>query len=685
MLCLPSSAFGRAALLVVLASLVLAVGCGDDGDKNTNANNAPNNENPDAGQDEPDVDDDAGQDDMDAQEGDVPDVDDGRFPNQPGGNPLVPEIAALPFPSDFYLVDDPNTLTGRRMEMPAEAFPSSAQPNAAEFNGADGFSFIPLLVAYLPGGVDVATLPSPVDHAESIADDSTVFLVEADSGERVPLLAEINANHPESTEASLLIRPLIALKPNTRYVVILREGLKAIDGTPHVANDAFAALRDGVPTEDPAVESQRDDFVGINAAIADQGLEPAGVVLAWSFHTRSEEGAVGPLLAAQQVANEAPVGEYTITEDFNDGTNRQVRGTFMTPNFASPDTGALEWDPQTGQITQFGLREVGFVMTIPNVVTEPRPVIMYGHGFLGTSIQATRGRFNRFCNENRFSVVGTEFGFFEDTLTPLSGALGGDGAQFDVLITEVLQSFANTTHLTRIVKERMAADLTVEGEGGPVSPFNTDEVHYLGISNGGTFGYVHAATSPQVERAVLLVGGGGLVHFLERAEPWNNFKIVARTFFSNPQEFQLFLAIVQLKLDRVDSMSFARRMVFNRYPGLPTLKAQIHMAINDSQVHNLVTEWVARSVPSPMVAPSPKDVYGLETLNAAPEAPEDTLTAFYVYDEDVEPSPITNETPDEDNDTHGTVRDLLGYRSHAGTFLETGTFTMVCDGPCDPE
>ena len=49
------------------------------------------------------------------------------------------------------------------------------------------------------------------------------------------------------------------------------------------------------------------------------------------------------------------------------------------------------------------------------------------------------------------------------------------------------------------------------------------------------------------------------------------------------------------------------------------------------------------------------------------------------------PSPITNQTPDEDNDTHGTVRDLMSYRSHAGTFLESGVFTMICEGPCDPE
>ena len=616
---------------------------------------------------------------------DTDEGDSGTFPNQPGGNPLVPEQAAYPFPSDFYLTEDATTPTGRRIEIPVEVLPEGLRSGADLFNGIDGFSLIPLLLAYLPGGVDIATLPSPTDHGESVADDSTVFLVEEGTLERIPLLAEIDANADEPTEAALLIRPLVALKPNTGYAVILREGLRAIDGAAHVANDAFLALRDETPTEDPTVEAQRDDFALVHAAIDALPLEREQVILAWSFHTRSDERVTGPLLAAQRAANEAPVGTYTITENNKDDTNRQVRGTFMAPNFTDPDTGAIVWDPDSGEITQFGEREVAFVMTIPNTVDEPRPVIMYGHGFLGDAIQATRGRFNRFCRENRFSTVATNFGFHEGIVDPLTGALAGEAHEFNVITSEVIQAFANTTHLTRFVKERFADDFSEEGDAGEFSPFDPTRVHYLGISNGGTFGYVQAATSPQVDRAVILVGGGGLIHFLERATQWTGFQFVFETLYPNPLELQLFFSVAQHQLDLVDSMSFARRMVNNRYPGLQPLKASVHMAVHDSQVRNLVTEWVVRSAGIPMVVPSSKDVYGLETLNATPSAPPETMSAFYVYDEMVEPAPITNQPPPEDNDTHGTVRDLMGYRTHAGTFLEEGTFVMVCDGPCDPE
>ncbi|MEL6180100.1 MAG: hypothetical protein AAFS10_14165, partial [Myxococcota bacterium] len=329
----------------------------------------------------------------------------GPFPNQPDGNPLVPEVAAYPYPSDFYLVDDPESPTGRRLEIPTPAFPSMDDTLGPYFNGVDGYSLIPLIVAYLPGGVDVTSLPSPVDHAESVADSSTVLLIEEGTWARVPLLAEIDANVPDPANAALLIRPLVALKPDTGYIVVLREGIRAPDGSPHAANEAYTALRDGIATQDPAVEAQREDFTLVAQAMDEASIAPETTLLAWSFHTRSEERLVGPLLAAQQVANDAPLGQATITEDFiqdtSNGLNRQIRGTFTAPEFADPNTGAFVWDPDTGEIMVFGEREVPFVMTIPVAIDEPRPVIMYGHGFLGTSIQATRGRFNRFCHENR--------------------------------------------------------------------------------------------------------------------------------------------------------------------------------------------------------------------------------------------------------------------------------------------
>ena len=79
------------------------------------------------------------------------------YPNMPSGNPLVPEVAAYPFPSDFYLVDDAKTHTGRRVEIPQEALPAKLPGRA--INGADGYSRITPILTFLPGGVDPKGLP----------------------------------------------------------------------------------------------------------------------------------------------------------------------------------------------------------------------------------------------------------------------------------------------------------------------------------------------------------------------------------------------------------------------------------------------------------------------------------------------------------------------------------------------
>ena len=64
-------------------------------------------------------------------------------------NPIVPEVAAFPFPSDFYLVADESTETGRRVELPAAALPENIPATVLE--GLDGFSRMPIIATYLGG------------------------------------------------------------------------------------------------------------------------------------------------------------------------------------------------------------------------------------------------------------------------------------------------------------------------------------------------------------------------------------------------------------------------------------------------------------------------------------------------------------------------------------------------------
>jgi hypothetical protein len=202
------------------------------------------------------------------------------YQNLPGGNPLVPEVAALPYPSDFYLVEDASTPTGRRLQLPDEVMPRSVDATLFQ---QDGYTIIPAILAYLPGGTDVASLPSPTDHAATIADDSSVMLVREGTWERVGILAELDQTTTDTARQAIIIRPLQALEYETGYVVILRNSLRRLDGTPHEPSEVYAALRDDARTGIDEVDRQRDDFQLVRAAISGTGLDArrggAGLVL----------------------------------------------------------------------------------------------------------------------------------------------------------------------------------------------------------------------------------------------------------------------------------------------------------------------------------------------------------------------------------------------------------------------
>src|SRR5690606_8880419 len=118
-----------------------------------------------------------------------------------GPNPIVPEVDPYPFPSDYYLVPDDSTATGRRVALDPATLPASLPTEAVD---ADGFSRLPLIVTYLPGGVDPSSLPALDDHAATVADDSPAFLIEEGTFARIPILVETDLGASSDAQRALI-------------------------------------------------------------------------------------------------------------------------------------------------------------------------------------------------------------------------------------------------------------------------------------------------------------------------------------------------------------------------------------------------------------------------------------------------------------------------------------------------
>jgi hypothetical protein len=579
------------------------------------------------------------------------------------GNPLVPQVPLYPWPSDLYLQADASTPSGYRVALPEGV--ASDKIDVGVVNTGDGFSRASVLLAWLEGGVDPASLP---DLAGSVAPESPVMLVRADDLSVVPLLCELDGNALDPTSQALILRPQVTLQPASRYVVLLRDSLRTAAGGTHTPEDAFRALRDGLPTDDDVVEGMRPDFGVVNQAILGLGLSPEEVVLGWSFRTRSEQDVMGTALALQQAAGAWTLQPWTLLSETADAEGRRIEGTFLAPDFLGPDEQIVLDD--AGVPVQQGTREVPFLLSIPPSVTGPRPVVVFGHGFFSAKEEITWGSFRDLLAEYGFSAISVDFiGFSEADLASSASALGGDLNELRRVVDEQLQSQLHFTLLARLVDEQLATDYL---------ELDSDRIRYMGASNGGTQGAVIVSTSPVLQDGVLVVPGGGWSHMIQRAVQWNDLGALYALNFPNPLDLQLSLAISQQVFDKVDSINFASRLGTSG-------KVQLHMAVGDAQVANMVTEWLARTAEIPLVTPSPREIWGLSPLTLPPEGDPSVQTGLFVYDEGYPPEVDDNVAPLTDNGAHASIRTLDSYKRQVSAFLEDRTFVQVCEGACDPD
>lgn len=601
------------------------------------------------------------------------------LPNLPGGNPVVPAEAMYPWPSDFYLQPDPDTATGRRLVLPAEALPEGVFPE--DFAAHDGFTRAPAVLTWFPEGVDPASLPSVEGSIEA---DSSVRLVALPDLEPVPLLAELDLRAASPDDQALILRPMRALEPATTHVAIVTSRLRGGQGQAITPSDAFRALRDSIPTDLEAVEVQRESYEAVNQAIDDLGLDPEEVVLAWPFTTRSREQVVGPVLSMHDQVMAAPLDPWVPISDVQDGSSRLIEGEIQVLDFLGT-TGRITLDDDGVPIAS-GTRPVRFLLNIPDSVNGPRPVVVFGHGFFSAQEEITWGSLADALHQWGFNAIATDFiGFNEDDAVPTFTAVGAGIGALAMVAEQQLQSHAHFTALARLVKEQLAADLSIDRGAGAFAPLDPASVPYMGISNGGSQGSVIVAASPMLDRGALVVPGGGWSHMMQRAVQWGMLGGILEERYTRSRELQVVLALTQQLLDPVDALNYADHLAAEPFPGRSPKQVTLHMAVGDAQVANLVTGWVARTAGIPMITPSTHDFELLDRIEAVPPSGWSGNAALFVYDEGYPPLPEGNLSPPEDNDAHDTIRDLDSYKAQVGQFLETGLIAQVCDGACDPE
>jgi len=618
-----------------------------------------------------------------------------------GCDPLDTKRCLLPFPSNDYTTADTATDTGLRVALPMGSLATNVEGvdiDLTEWNRNDGFSPNTPLLAFLPDLDDTASnLPQWTDIGASLSNDATVVLIDTDTGERIPLWAEVDSHAQDPNDRLLTIRPAISLPEGHTYTVGLR-GMVNTAGDAIEPSTTFAVYRDNLTTGIDEIESRRPEMEAGLAALTDAGVKRSELQLAWTFTVASTRNISERMLHIRDTAL-AALGDvapaYTITAvtpNTDDNIALQIEGTYTVPNFLTGDgspgnsfyyaTNTIDSLPE-----QNGTIESPFVCNISVATmngTEPGHLVEYGHGLLGDNKEIDAGNVRAMSNEHNVVHCATKWaGMSEDDIANAVTTLG-EFSNFDSLADRLQQGVLNQIFLGRLMTRSggFGDDPNFKrADGTPL--IDTSHLDFDGNSQGGIMGAMLAAVSPDIERAVLGVPGINYSLLLPRSVDFDTYEAVFKPAYPNDLDRVMILGVTQMLWDRGEGGGYVQHLTADPYPGTTAKTVLLDVAFGDHQVSELAALVEARTIGATIHQPVAIDGrwqekepgWGLE-----PTVYPSKGSAIVIWDSGMEPIPFENLASRGGDDSHEDPRADADVRTQKASFLFEDTLIDVCDG-----
>lgn len=605
-------------------------------------------------------------------------------------NPIGGSACITPWPSSVYEKDDSSTETKRRLDIPKGALPKNfdnIELSNEIYNSHDGFSYAAPIMTAFPTGVDGSKLVGHKDMSPSLTDASPTVIIDMSTGELVAHFGELDSREPDKVESqALYLRPSQMLKPATRYAVAIKKTLKAKDGGELPITEGFQAILDGEETSHPLLERVRGRYKDIFAALEAKGVMKTDLVAAWDFTTRSRMDVQGDLLHAREnglaiMGTNGSALNFEVTKEETPGDTRIAKrydGTFDAPLFLSnpspSDTTAKLLRDANGHPKPSGLYRAPFTAIVPKCAldsTTPVPIFIYGHGLLGGGDQTASGGTRAAAAEICAIAVGTDLRGMSAVDVPNVALALNDGNNGHLIFDTLIQGMINHVALVQIASGPMAQRLFVK-PGTSTSVVDPSKFYYYGISQGGIMGLTVCGIDPKIKRCVNQVGGINYSILLERSRDWPTYRTTLIGGYQDPLVVALMINLMQNEWDRTDPVVVADVITTTGFPNTPPKQVLWQVAIADDEVPNLGSEYAARTMGIPVLTPSPKLPWGVQTT-AGPAS-----SAMVYYDFGLGSTiPDTNTAPP-DNDVHSNIRNKSATTDMMKHFYETGQIIQTC-------
>jgi hypothetical protein len=639
----------------------------------------------------------------------------------------------MPFPDDYYTVADPSTATGRRVDLKTAATPANVSGQhvaAGPYNLNDGFSPGQSIVLKVPGldtpAALAATDPVQLNHLGRYSEaDTPVVVIDAATGERIPIWVELDSNATSPEKTALMINPAVNFASGHRYIVALRN-LKSGDGSTIPAPEGFRYYRDELPSSEPAIEAQRGRFEAIFDALRGAQVRRSNLYLAWDFTVATDQNIAGRMLHIRNDAF-ASLGDTTMADMTAQGTApafnvssvvnspadpevaREIKGTYTVPCYLHPSCapgGSFELD-SNGMPTRNGDYQANFDCIIPRVAADgPTPQIvrpsLYGHGLFGDATQV-HGQYQKdLANDHGFILCATdEIGMASSDLANTLGILG-DLSRFPELADRLQEGLLTELFLGRLMINPAGFGSNVafhaDGTGATSSVINTQRLFYDGNSQGGIMGGALAAVAPDFDRAALGVPAMRYSILLPRSVDYDAFAAPLGAAYTDELARPLLLSMIQMLWDRGEPNGYAHRMTTNPLPDTPPHTILMGPAIGDHQVTNWASDVEARTIGASARAPVVDDGRWPDTdvLWNVPRIQSYPFSGSVISYNDfgpvrpnpsnpsqnigTPPAPLTNTPNRVGEDPHGAPRGIPLGLAEVSNFLVNGSIANLC-GP----
>ena len=613
-----------------------------------------------------------------------------------GCDPLDRAHCLLPWPNDHFRKD--GRLALRNAMMPRN---TAGKPiRAADYNRSDGFSPGQTIVTVVPG-LDLrrsGAVPQ-TDMAKAFARRAPIVVIDAKTGRRQLIWAELDSQ-ARGRRRSLLIHPGANWREGRRYIVALRN-LKDGRGRAITARRAFRRYRDG-----RARGRRARHFERIFSRLERSGVRRESLFLAWDFTVASSRSMTGRLLSMRNRAfaelgdtdldDFDPAGRapaFTVTSAQDLGAVRRVDGTFTIPCFLDspgcPVGARFALDRRGLPVRRPGnVQQERFICLVPEGQVNGRPLI-FGHGLFGGAEAVLP--LATLASVGNFVACATDFSGMSSEDIPNALSISEDLSRFPTLADRNQQGILNFLFLGRLL---------VHADGFPSHPEFSGHVDrrrlfYAGASLGGILGGAVTAVAPDLERSALVVPAINFSLLLTRATPFEPFKDVLFSNYTNPVQRALVGSMIQLLWDRGEPNGYAQHMTSDPLPDTPRHTVLLHEAFGDHQVANVATEVEARVIGARLRTPAldPGRSLDRRPFYAIPRVPSypwggNGLVVFDIGpqrgDLGTPPAPAANVPPELGVDPHALTGFELPAASQFSEFLKIGgAFVDTCgDDPC---